>query len=122
MEAFWIGFRRFGLTRWLNGKHLVRARCIEIDLVIFTERAVLIPELSKVFCPHLLQAQRSVLCVFSGSNQLVDFEMQNVIVTVLRVLDQKNHQEGDDGSGRVDDQLPGIVVVKVWPRKRPNSD
>jgi hypothetical protein len=52
LQASWVGFRRFGLTRWLNGKQLVRAGCVEIDLIIFTERAVLIAELSKVFLPH----------------------------------------------------------------------
>jgi hypothetical protein len=47
--------------------------------------------------------------------------MQNVVVPVLRVLNQKHHQECDGGR-RIDDQLPGVVVVKIWPGERPYAD
>ena len=33
-------------------------------------------------------------------------------VAVLRVLNQEDHQESDDGGGGVDDQLPGIGEMK----------
>ena len=43
-------------------------------------------------------------------------------VTVLRVLNQKYHQERDDGRGRVDDKLPCVGKVKRWPRQYPDQD
>jgi hypothetical protein len=42
-------------------------------------------------------------------------------VTVLSVLNQKHHQECDDGRGGVDDQLPGIRKVKGWSGNQPNE-
>ena len=43
-------------------------------------------------------------------------------IPVLRVLDQKNHEECDDGGPRIDDQLPGIRVVKVGAGDQPKQD
>ncbi|MNP48844.1 hypothetical protein D3C76_1429890 [compost metagenome] len=48
--------------------------------------------------------------------------MDDVIVTVLSVLDLENHQKGDDRGRRIDDQLPGIVVMKPGARSRPHGD
>jgi hypothetical protein len=48
--------------------------------------------------------------------------VDDVVVPVLGVLNQKNHQESDDGRRRVDDQLPGIVVVKPGPGSSPHAD
>src|SRR5205814_7793271 len=43
-------------------------------------------------------------------------------IPVLCVLDQKNHEECDDGSPRINDQLPGIRVVKVGAGNQPEQD
>lgn len=43
-------------------------------------------------------------------------------VTILGVLNQKHHQECDDGGGRVDDELPRVGKVKGWPRHNPKED
>ncbi|MNG13535.1 hypothetical protein D3C84_972200 [compost metagenome] len=54
--------------------------------------------------------------------QLIDFEVQDVGVTVLRVLDQKHHEERDDGRRGVDDQLPGVVVIENRPTQTPQTN
>lgn len=41
--------------------------------------------------------------------------MNDVVVSVLGILNQENHQECDDGGRRINDELPGIVVVKTGP-------
>lgn len=38
------------------------------------------------------------------------------------VLNQEYHEKGDDGSRGVDDELPGVVAVKVEACHRPNHD
>ena len=48
--------------------------------------------------------------------------MDDVVIPVLGVLNQENHQEGDDGGRRVDDELPGIVEVKPRPRCSPHGN
>src|SRR5215468_496971 len=43
-------------------------------------------------------------------------------VTVLRVLNQKHHEERDDCRGGVDDQLPGVREMKSRSGDEPNKN
>jgi len=43
-------------------------------------------------------------------------------IAVLRVLDQKHHEEGNDRRGSIYHQLPGIEKMKHWPGKNPDKD
>jgi hypothetical protein len=43
-------------------------------------------------------------------------------VAVLRVLDQKHHQKGNDRRGGVDDQLPGIGKMNRWSGENPDKN
>src|SRR5262245_1230632 len=43
-------------------------------------------------------------------------------VTVLRVLNQKHHEERDDCRGGVDDQLPGVREMKSRSGDQPNKN
>jgi len=40
--------------------------------------------------------------------------MHRFSIAVLRVLDKKHHEKGDDRRGSVDHQLPGIGKMKHW--------
>jgi hypothetical protein len=55
------------------------------------------------------------------ADQLVQFKMQSAGVTVLSVLNQKDHQERDNGRARIDDQLPGIGKSEERAGGRPND-
>src|SRR4026208_1445553 len=43
-------------------------------------------------------------------------------IAVLRVLDQKHHEEGDDCGGSIYHQLPGIRKMKHWSGDNPDKD
>jgi hypothetical protein len=43
-------------------------------------------------------------------------------VAILRVLNQKHHQEGDDGRAGVDDKLPRIRKLKERAGDGPHED
>jgi len=43
-------------------------------------------------------------------------------ISILGVLNQKYHEEGDDGRGGVDDQLPSVGEVKRRAGEDPNED
>lgn len=62
------------------------------------------------------------MSILGRAYQLIDFQMQNIVVPVLPVLDQKYHEEGDDGGRRVDDQLPSVFVMKIRPGHGPYED
>ncbi|MNO89712.1 hypothetical protein D3C76_812040 [compost metagenome] len=59
-----------------------------------------------------LKPEHGLLRLLGHPQQFVDFQMQDVGVAVLRVLDQEHHQERDDGGRGIDDQLPCIVEMK----------
>ena len=48
--------------------------------------------------------------------------MHRFRIAVLRVLNQEDHQEGDDGRAGIDDQLPRVGVMKSRAGQRPNDD
>jgi hypothetical protein len=62
------------------------------------------------------------VCTACGANQLVEFDLHGGGVSVLRVLDEKHHDESDDGGRCVDDELPCVAVLKNRARDEPNGD
>jgi hypothetical protein len=54
--------------------------------------------------------------------RISQFEMHCFGVAVLRVLDQKHHEKGDDRRGGVDDQLPGIRKMNRWSGENPDKN
>ena len=56
---------------------------------------------------------------FDGANQFVQFDMHRLRVTVLGILDQEDHQKGDDCGSRIDDELPSIAKAEEWTGDQP---
>jgi hypothetical protein len=54
-------------------------------------------------------------------DELGQLDLHGEGVAVLGILNQKDHQESDDGGG-VDDQLPSVAEAEQWPGKRPTDD
>src|SRR5205814_8299345 len=48
--------------------------------------------------------------------------MDRLRVAVLRVLDEENHQKGDDRRSGINDELPGIRIMKGWAGNPPDDD
>src|SRR3984957_4767525 len=55
-------------------------------------------------------------------DQLVQFQVNCPRIAVLRVLDEKHHQKGDNRCASIDDQLPGIRIVKDGTADRPDQN
>ena len=55
-------------------------------------------------------------------NQLIKFDLNGRTVTVLRVLNQKNHKESDDGGAGVNDELPGVGEAEQRAADSPNDN
>jgi len=54
-----------------------------------------------------------------GMQQFIQLDMDLVRVSVLSVLDQKDHQEGNNCRAGIDDQLPGVVKAPQGAAGRP---
>ena len=61
---------------------------------------------------------RAVHC----ADQLVEFELDRMAITILGVLNQKYHQKCDDRRAGVDDQLPGVAELEYRACDPPDDD
>ena len=71
---------------------------------------------------HLIEVDEAVARFFHGMNQLIELELHDLGVAVLRVLNEEHHEEGDDGRAGVDDELPGVREAEERPGRRPDDD
>ena len=78
-------------------------------------------EFLQLFVGKILEIDEFIACVFDCSNQFVQFQMNRFGVAVLRVLNQKYHQERDNGRGGVDDQLPRVGKMKSGTCNQPDE-
>jgi len=62
------------------------------------------------------------MSTFRGSDQFVEFHLDCFGVSILGVLNEKDHQEGDDRSASIYNQLPRVAKVKDRTRDDPNDD
>ena len=53
---------------------------------------------------------------FGCANEFIEFHLDCFSVSILCVLNQKDHQECDDRGAGVDDQLPGVTEVEYSAR------
>ena len=70
----------------------------------------------------LLDVDEIVIRGMVRADQLVQLQVQSFRVTVLRVLDQEDHQECDDRGPSIDDELPGVRVLEVGSGDSPEDD
>src|SRR5580693_8828360 len=79
-------------------------------------------ELIELLLAQRFQLDEPVARAAIGANELVELEVKRLGVAVLRVLDEKDHQERDDGRRRVDDELPGVREVEQGAARYPHDD
>src|SRR5215475_5361632 len=67
----------------------------------------------------MLDADEHVLHL-THPDKFVELDLDRGVVAILRILNQEDHQEGDNRRPRIDDELPGIGISKHRPRHRPD--
>ena len=91
-------------------------------LRLFSELFEFLFELVQFVIGKFFQVDQFVSGGTQGPNQFIELEMDGLRVAILGVLDQENHQEGDDGRPGIDDELPRVRVMKCRTRHRPDDD
>jgi hypothetical protein len=63
-------------------------------------------------------------CILSGadSHEFIELDLDSGAIAILRVLNQENHEKGDNGGPGIDDELPGIRVTEYRSCDRPYDD
>ena len=73
-------------------------RNIHGDGLAFADLAILLPQRFQLLQVQRLEPEHRVLRIFRYTQQLIDLQMQNIGITVLRVLNQEHHQKRDRAS------------------------
>jgi len=79
-------------------------------------------QLLQLLFRHFLEIQDRIPGAVHCTDKLVQFDLHCGAIAILGVLDQEDHQEGDDGGAGIDDELPGITEVKNRTGRRPDED
>ena len=111
------------LTRALSGFGRVDvARRTSIVLRSFARLPELLFEFLQLFIREVLEVDEFIARVFNRANEFVQFQMNCLGVSILGVLNQKYHQEGDNGRSGVYDQLPRVGKVKNGASNQPDDN
>lgn len=71
---------------------------------------------------EFLKIDKFISRAFDRANDLIEFQMKRFGIAVLRVLNNKYHQKGDDGGACVDNELPCIGKMKDGAGREPDRD
>lgn len=81
---------------------------------LFERRQVVVTE---IFEADVLSA-----CAVCSAKEFIEFDLDGFTVAILGVLDEEDHQKGDDSGACIDDKLPSIRIVEEWSSCRPDND
>jgi len=84
-------------------------------LAVAAHRLIFLAKFMDFSIVECFKIEHRLLCGFRSTDKLVELHVDDVVVPVLGILDQEDHQECDDGGRRINDELPGVVVVKPGP-------
>src|SRR4051812_12394871 len=98
--------------------HRLEAR-LELAAVSLAYLAIACGEEVELLLRQALDVDELIARPLRREYQFVELQVQGLGLAILGVLDEEDHQEGDDGRPRVDDQLPGLGVAEVGPGRRP---
>ena len=98
------------------------ARRTSIVLGSFAHLSELLFELLKFLIGKVLEIDEFIARVFNRANKFVQFQMDCLGIAILCVLNQKYHQEGDNGRSGIDDQLPRVGKMKSGASKEPDDN
>ena len=79
---------------------------------MLSQPSKLLLQFLEIVIRELFQIDELIARAFHSANQLVQLEVHCFGVTVLRVLNQKHHQERHDCRGGINDELPGVGEMK----------
>src|SRR4029453_2394316 len=69
-----------------------------------------------------LNIDEAVAGALESRDKLVQLQMDRQRVLVLRTLDEKHHQERDNGCSRIDHELPCVGETESGPKRGPYDD
>src|SRR5213593_5003774 len=91
---------------------LIAARIVSVPLCFFTNALELFLEAGEIFVGKFFQIDKFISSPFQRSDYFVEFQMSRFGIAVLRILNEKDHQESNNCRSGINNELPGIGVMK----------
>ena len=98
------------------------ARRTSVVLSSFAHLPELFFKSLQLFIRKVLEIDEFIARVFNRANEFVQFQMNCLSISILGVLNQKYHQESDNGRSGVYDQLPRVGKVKNGATNEPDDN
>jgi len=71
---------------------------------------------------HILDINKHITRRPDSADELVELEVDGARVAVLGVLDEEDHEEGENGGRRIDNELPGRGEPEQGAAQCPDDD
>ena len=88
------------------------ARIVSVPLGFFANAFELFLEGGEVFVGKFFQIDKFISSAFQRSDYFVELQMSRFGIAVLRILNEKDHQESNNCRSGVNNELPGIRIMK----------
>src|SRR5205809_7072849 len=87
---------------------LKASRIVSVPLGFFANAFELFLEAGEVFVGKFFQIYKFISSTFQRSDYFVEFQMSRFGIAVLRILNEKDHQESNNCRSGINNELPGI--------------
>jgi hypothetical protein len=98
------------------------ARIVSVPLCFFANALELFLEAGEIFVGKFFQIDKFISSAFQRSDYFVEFQMNRFGIAVLRILNEKDHQESNNCRSGINNELPGIRIMKRGTGQSPNDD
>jgi hypothetical protein len=88
------------------------AKIVSVPLCFFPNVLELFLKTSDFFVGKFFKIDKFISSAFQRSNYFVEFQMSRFRIAVLRILNEKDHQESNNCRSGINNELPGIRITK----------
>src|SRR4030095_11839318 len=88
------------------------ARIVSVLFCFFSDPLELFLEASQIFVREFFQIDKFVSSAFHRSDYFVEFQMSRFCIAILRILNEKDHQESNNCRYGIDNEQPGIRILE----------
>ena len=106
LNALGLG-RPLSAVRWAHA-----ARTVSVPLCFFSDSLELFLEAGDIVVGKFFQIDELISGAFQRSNYFVEFQMSRFSIAILCILNEKDHQESNNGRAGIDNELPGVRKMK----------
>lgn len=88
----------------------------------FAELVIVFADHLEFLFGHVFDVDEPVAGEFVGGDEFIELKLDGEAVFILTFLDKEYHEKGDEGGGRVDEDLPAIGEMEEGAADRPAED